>query len=254
MLPNDRHRQIVEALRDGGRTVRDLAGSLRVSQATIRRDLARLDRNGDLVRTYGGAVLAAGPRTDVGRAEPPSGLEPFADQRRAVAVAAAGLVPDDCVVLLDIGSITAQVARHLRGRPVTVITSSLAVLDELRDDPQVRLVLLGGVLRRSDGSFVGSLTQTAVRQVSADLLLLSCTGVRPNGNVVDDLHVEAPRMLGLIEAADRVALLAPETRFPGTGAQRLTNLADVDVVVTTAGAPAQTLDLCRDAGGQVVVA
>ncbi|MBU4215689.1 MAG: DeoR family transcriptional regulator, partial [Actinobacteria bacterium] len=48
MLPDERHRHIVEALRDGGRTVRDLAGSLQVSEATIRRDLERLDRNGDL--------------------------------------------------------------------------------------------------------------------------------------------------------------------------------------------------------------
>lgn len=254
MLPDERHRQIVEALRGGGRTVRDLAGSLQVSEATIRRDLERLDRNGDLVRTYGGAVLASGPRTDNGEAEPPFGMGPFADQRRAVAAAAAELVEDGSVVLLDIGSITAQVAHLLRGRPVTVVTSSLAVLDELRDDPQVRLVLLGGILRRNYRTLVGSLTEAAMRQVSADLLLLSCTGVRPGGVVVDDMQVEAPIKLGLIEAADRVALLAPEMKFPGTGAQRLTTLADVDVVVTTAGAPAETLDLCRNAGGEVIVA
>ena len=254
VLANERHRQIVESLRDGGRTVRDLAGALQVSEATIRRDLERLDRNGDLVRTYGGAVLASGPRTDDGEAEPPFGLGPFADQRQAVARAAAEIVEDGSVVVLDIGSITAQVARLLRGRPITVITSSLAVLDELRDDEQVRLVLLGGILRRNYRSLVGSLTEAAMLQVSANLMLLSCTGVRPNGVVVDDMHVEAPIKLGLIDAADKVALLAPEMKFPGTGAQRLTTLDQVGVVVTTSGAPNQTLDLCREAGGEVIVA
>ncbi|MFD0444066.1 DeoR/GlpR family DNA-binding transcription regulator [Streptomyces rhizosphaericus] len=66
------------------------------------------------------------------------------------------------------------------------------MLDELRDDDAVRLVMLGGVLRRNYQSLVGSLTEQALRQVSADLLFLSCTGVRPNGHVVDNMAVEAP--------------------------------------------------------------
>lgn len=71
-----------------------------------------------------------------------------------MAVLAAALVADGTVVLLDIGITTALIARQLRGRPVTVITSSLAVLDELRDDSSVRLVMLGGVLRRNYRTFV----------------------------------------------------------------------------------------------------
>ncbi len=254
MLPTERQRQIVDALRSGGRTVKDLAGSLRVSEATIRRDLELLDRNGDLVRTYGGAILTLGPRTDDGGPEGDFDLGPNADLKRAVAHAAAALVEDDSVVVLDIGTITALVARELRGRPVTVITSSLAVFDELRDDTAVRLVLLGGILRRNFHSMVGSLTQRAVSEIAADLMFLSCTGVRPNGHVVDNMEVEAPIKLGLIETADRVALLAPEMKFPGTGALKLTTLADLDVVVTTAGAPDSTLDLCRAGGGKVIVA
>lgn len=254
MLLNERHQRIVEALRTGGRSVHDLAGALQVSEATIRRDLERLDRNGDLVRTYGGAVLAPGPRTDDGGDEGPFGLGPHADLKRAVARAAAGLVEDDSVIVLDIGSITALVARELRGRPITVITSSLAVFDELRDDDAVRLVLLGGIFRRNFRSMVGSLTERALAEVSADLMFLSCTGVRESGQVVDNMEVEAPIKLAMIEAADRVALLAPEMKFPGTGALRLCSLADVDTVVTTAGAPAETLEICRENGGKVIVA
>jgi len=49
-------------------------------------------------------------------------------------------------------------------------------------------------------------------------------------------------------------LLATETKFPGTGALRLCTLSDVDTVVTTAGANPKTLDLCRHAGGEVIIA
>ena len=261
VILRERQDRIVSVLRSGGAaSVRDLARSLQVSEATIRRDLDLLDRNGELVRTYGGAVLAPGatvtdrddPHRTEGRFDEGAG-EDLALKHR-VAAAAAALVPDDAVVLLDIGTTTPLVARRLRGRPVTVITSNLAVVDELREDEAVRVVVLGGVLRRNYRSLVGSLTQGALAQVSADLVILSCTGVRPSGHVVDNMAVEAPVKQAMVEAADRLVLVASERKFPGTGALRLCSLADVDHLVTTSGAPSETLDKCREAGGEVVLA
>ena len=259
VILRERQNRIVSALRSGGAaSVRDLAQSLAVSESTIRRDLDILDRNGELTRTYGGAVLRPGETvTDSG--DPPRLERSFSadaglELKQRVADRAAALVPDDAVVLLDIGTTTPLVARRLRGRPVTVITSNLAVLDELRDDRCVRLVMLGGVFRRNYRSFVGSLTQSALAQVSADVLFLSCTGVRPSGHVVDNMAVEAPIKEAMIACADRIVLLATEAKFPGTGALRLCTLSDVDTVVTTTGANPKTLDLCRHAGGEVIIA
>jgi DeoR/GlpR family transcriptional regulator of sugar metabolism len=259
VILRERQDRIVSALRSGGAaSVRQLAQSLAVSESTIRRDLDLLDRNGELTRTYGGAVLRPGETvTDSGdpvRLERPYTADTEIELKQRVAQRAAALVEDDSVVLLDIGTTTPLVARLLRGRPLTVITSNLAVLDELRDDWCVRLVMLGGVLRRNYRSFVGSLTQSALAQVSADLLFLSCTGVRPSGHVVDNMAVEAPIKQAMIAAADRVVLLATEAKFPGTGALRLCSLSDVDSLVTTPGANPKTLDMCRHAGGQVVIA
>lgn len=255
----ERQLRIVSALRSGGAaSVRNLAESLQVSQSTIRRDLDLLDRNGELTRTYGGAILRPGQTvTDDGdqvRLEGRFSEDAGIELKRLVADRAAALVPDGSVVLLDIGTTTRLVARRLRGRAVTVITSNLAVLDELREDSTVRLVMLGGVLRRNYHSFVGSLTQSALAQVSADVLFLSCTGVRPSGHVMENMAVEAPIKQSMIEAADRVVLLATAAKFPGTGALRLCSLSDVDTLVTTIGANEQTLDLCRHAGGEVVIA
>lgn len=258
MILRERRDRIVSALRSGGAaSVHDLAQVLEVSESTIRRDLDLLDRNGELTRTYGGAVLRPGETVtdsdDPCRWERPFCKDVGVELKQRVADRAAALVPDEGVVLLDIGTTTPLVARLLRGRPVTVITSNLAVLDELRDDSAVRLMMLGGVFRRNYRSFVGSLTQSALSQVSADLMFLSCTGVRPSGHVVDNMAVEAPIKQAMIAAADRVVLLATEAKFPGTGALRLCSLADVDSVVTTSGANPKTLDMCRNAGGQVII-
>jgi DeoR/GlpR family transcriptional regulator of sugar metabolism len=78
--------------------------------------------------------------------------------------------------------------------------------------------------------------------------------VRPSGHVVDNMAVEAPIKQAMIAAADQVVLLATEAKFPGTGALRLCALSEVDSVVTTDGANPKTLDLCRNAGGQVIIA
>ncbi|MER5223283.1 DeoR/GlpR family DNA-binding transcription regulator [Streptomyces flaveus] len=262
MTSSRRRAKIVKSLRmtGGVASVRDLAERLQVSESTIRRDLTLLDRDGELIRTYGGAALSLRASAEAA-AEEAVTEDPFAvaashdmAMKEAMAIRAAELVADDSVVVLDIGTSTSLIARHLRGRPVTVITSNLAVLDELRDDDTVRLVMLGGVLRRNYQSLVGSLTETALRQISADLLFLSCTGVRAGGHVVDDMAVEAPIKQAMIEVADRVVLVAAETKFPGTGSLRLCSLSDVDVLVTTAGADPRTLDLCRQAGGKVITA
>lgn len=256
MIVKERRDRIITALGpDGAASVKELANALNVSESTIRRDLEVLDRNGELVRTYGGAVLK--PRQTVEEATP-SSEEPFddvtdRDLKMRVATAAADLVPEGSVVLLDIGSTTPFLAQHLTGRDVTVITSSLAVFDVLRDDNSVRVVLLGGVVRRNYRTLVGSLTEESLKHVSADIVFLTCTGVRANGHVVDNMAIEAPIKESMIGAADKVVLLASEAKFPGTGALRLCSLSDVDVLVTTGGAPPETTALCVDAGGDVLV-
>jgi DeoR/GlpR family transcriptional regulator of sugar metabolism len=170
-----------------------------------------------------------------------------------MAVEAARLVGDGDVVVLDIGSSTPLVARELRGRPVTIITSNLAVLDEVRDDDAVELVLLGGVLRRNQQSLVGPLSEQVLGQLSADVMFLSCTGVR-GGRVLDNMAVEAPIKHAMIAASQRIVLLASELKFPGSGALRLCSLDEVDVLITTPGTPEEEFSERRKNGGKVIVA
>ncbi|WIB62116.1 DeoR/GlpR family DNA-binding transcription regulator (plasmid) [Curtobacterium sp. MCLR17_007] len=257
MILRERQDRILRSLRaEGAASVRELADALSVSESTIRRDLELLDRNGELTRTYGGAVLRPGATVQEDGSDPVEA--PFDDSgdlatKRRMADAAAAIVQDGQVVLLDIGTTTPLVAERLRGRGVTVITTNLAVFDVLRDDETVRLVLLGGVVRRNYRTLVGSLAEHALGQVSADVVFLSCTGVRANGHVVDNMAVEAPIKQAMIAAADRIVLLASAAKFPGTGALRLCSLTDVDALVTTTGAPDDPLALCRNAGGEVTI-
>jgi DeoR/GlpR family transcriptional regulator of sugar metabolism len=246
-----RQRAIADQVRTEAVSVDDLATQLGVSAATIRRDLAQLSRSGLVQRVHGGA--APMPSVDPDR--------PFeevaddaADAKRAIGRLAATLVDDGDVVLLDIGTTTSALARELRSREVTVITPSLAVLDVLRDDAVVDLVLLGGSVRRRYHSLVGPLTEDSLQQVHARTVFLGTSGVSANGVVLDTTSVEVPTKRGLIASADRVVLLADHTKFPGKGSLRVCRLNIVDVLVTTAGADPATLAIARASGTEVLIA
>jgi DeoR/GlpR family transcriptional regulator of sugar metabolism len=250
MLSERRHQLILRELRaNGAVAAASLAERLGVSTATIRRDLLHLDAQGLLTRVYGGAAPVAGHD------------DPFVEvasvrvaEKDAIAMRAAELVEDGQTVLLDIGTTAHRLARQLRGRSLTVITSSMAVFDELADDPGIQLLLLGGMLRREYRSLVGFLTEDNLRQVHADRLFLGTSGVRPDGRVMDTTVIEVPVKRAMIAASDQVVLLADSAKFPGSGMASVCGPEELDIVVTDAPADAHTAAKLRDAGVTVIEA
>jgi DeoR/GlpR family transcriptional regulator of sugar metabolism len=251
VLPASRHGEILRLVRSSGVvSVESLAENLGVSASTIRRDLQSLDADGALRRVRGGAGYV-----------PDDDPVPFAlvatvaaDDKECVARAAAELVTDGEVVLIDIGTTTARLARALRGRRITVITSSLAVVDELRDDPSVELLVLGGILRRNYLSLVGMLTEQALREVRAHRLFLGTSGIARDGQVRDSTLVEVPVKRAMIEAAEQTVVVADRGKFPGTGLLTVCGPEEVDVIVTNVGADAATLAACAAAGTEIRLA
>jgi DeoR/GlpR family transcriptional regulator of sugar metabolism len=259
MLQVRREAEIVRVLRARGpASVEDLAQRLRVSASTVRRDLARLDARGTLQRVRGGATVLAEDGDGDGDADGELPFERVAEHdvtdKRAIGIRAARLVQDGDVVLLDIGTTVVRLARELVGRPVTVITSSLAVLDVLRGDPAVELIMLGGVVRPSYHSLVGLLTETGLAQVRADLAFLGTSGVRSGGEVLDSTRVEVQVKRSMIVAADRAVLLADRHKFPGSGGLKVCHVRELWGLVTNEGLPDAMASTCREAGVEVVFA
>ncbi|MGH3360788.1 MAG: DeoR/GlpR family DNA-binding transcription regulator [Nocardioidaceae bacterium] len=250
VLAQQRYELILERLHaDGPVEVGTLAHQLHVSEATIRRDLRRLEDRRLVTRLHGGASLPTAQ-------EPPFAhvATSHVPDKDAVATEAAGLVGDGDVLLLDIGTTTHRLASALKGRSVTVITSSLAVYEELATDASVELILLGGVVRRNYRSMVGFLTEQALRQVHAGTLFLGTSGIRPDGTVLDTTVVEVPVKQAMLSAADRVVLLADGSKFPGGGLARVCGAADIDDLVSTDDADHATLTTFTDAGATVHLA
>jgi len=249
MLAQERHERIVQMIRtEGPIEVGALAARLGVSQATVRRDLIQLDLDRRLTRVYGGAM-------SVDNDEPFSEVAAVrVSEKDAIAQRSLELIKDGETILLDIGTTAHRLAGALHGRSLTVITSSLAVYEELADDAEIQLILLDGVVRRTYRSLVGFLTEDALRQVHADRLFLGTSGLRPDGSVMDTTVAEVSIKRAMIAAADQVVLLADATKFPGTGSARVCGPDALDIVVTNHGVDAVTRAVLDEADVEVIEA
>lgn len=249
----NRQSEIVARVREGGSaSVSELSTALDVSPSTIRRDLLALDRAGVLTKVHGGAAVAHHD-ADTMRLFA-ANAQSNVDEKSAVAAAAAARVQDGEVIGLDIGTTTARLAEHLRGRPITVVTNSLAVLDVLRDDEAVELILLGGMLRRAYHSLVGVLTEDAVRQIGVDRAFIGTSGIAKGGQIMDSTVVEVPVKRAFVKAATEVVVVADGHKIPGSGTLRVCSVGEIDVLVTTTDADQTILDECRSRGVEVVEA
>src|SRR6476620_5236360 len=169
MLTEERRQVILDRLgRDGKVVVAELSSSLNVSLDTIRRDLQELADAGLVRRVHGGALPPA-----VGSGSYAVRREQAPAAKAAIAIATAGLLREGQVILLDAGTTTLEVARHLPpSLRATVITNSPPIAVALAEHPSVELTMLGGTLDKDALALVGAATVDALHAVRADVLIL----------------------------------------------------------------------------------
>ena len=247
MPRTDRRFQLMRRLREDGRaSVATLARDLGVTESTIRRDLAHLATDGDLVRTYGGAALASpvpGPRP--ARA---------AAAKQAIGAAAAELVEDGQTIAISSGSTTLELARRIVDRRLTVITNALDVAAVLMDRDGIELVILGGVVRPRMHSMLGHLAELALRELRADTLFMGIGAVDPDHGLMNDSIPEIITDRALRRSARTCVVLADSTKFAGVSPAFVFGLDMVDTIVTDAGVDPADLVALQARGVRVVVA
>ena len=248
MLPAQRRQAILRAVRSGTAHVTALADEFGVSEMTVRRDLHALARDGKLERVRGGAVNVESER-------------PFSEiaverleAKDRIGRAAAALVEDGQTVMIDIGTTTLQAARHLRGRSLTVITTNLAAYEELLPEPQIELVLPGGVVRRNYRSLVGMFAEDALRRLRADIAFLGTSGIDGDLAVWDTTMIEVPIKRAMIAASQRTVLLADAAKFDMDAMVRVCDASELDAIVTDERVPAKRNRALHRAGVEVIVA
>ena len=236
------------AVRAGMTEVKQLASRFNVSEMTVRRDLDELRVVGRIERVRGGAVIVEPERPFTETV-----IEHLAEKER-IGAAAAALVEDGQTVMIDVGTTALQLARSLRDRELTVVTTNLAVYEELVAAPAITLVLPGGQVRRNYRSLVGLIAEETLRNMSADIAFLGAAGIDRRLVVRDSTVVEVPIKRAMIAAANRAVLLADGSKFATGAFLTVCQATDLATVVTDTGVSDESRRALEDAGVEVIVA
>ena len=229
--PTRRARIVTLVRQRGFCSTTELVNELGVSDMTVRRDVRRLEGDGEL-RSVRGGVSVRHPTLRTSQFTTRAGLHAQAKQR--MASAAAALVRSDDVVAFDAGTSAFAVATCLpddyRGH---VVTHSIPVLQHLLHIPGARVTGLGGDLHHPSQAFVGPSTIEAIARLRVRVLFLGVAGIDTDG-LYAEAEVECEVKKALIASAERVVVLADAGKFARPAAVRFSGLECTDVLITDA--------------------
>lgn len=215
--------------------VEDLARELKVSGATVRRDLRELARQSLLTKTHGGAV--ARDLTYELPVRYRSGRQ--SEQKRRIGVAAATLVPEGAVVGISGGTTTTQAVPALAGRPgLTVVTNALNIATQLALRPNIQLMVTGGLARSASFELVGPVAESTIRSYNLDVMLLGVDGIDAKMGCTTHDHVEAETNTAMVQQAKQVIVLADATKIGRVAFAGICRLDEVDILITEKTTPA----------------
>ena len=212
MPSEDRRNRLLELVRTKGfASLPELAGELRVSESTVRRDLDHLESDGAARRTHGG-VLYTGPSPKLPHFD--SRQSTNWERKQQVARRAAELIETGDTLLLDGGSTTYELARelHRQQKQLQIVTNSLPVASLFTSHDYVDLVLIGGYLHGRTGVTLGPYANQMLSELNVRLAVISVAGIHQRGYFNSNLLlVETERQM--IRAADDVMVVADSSKF-----------------------------------------
>jgi len=237
---------------EGSARVRTLAEAFDVSEVTVRQDLEKLEADGFIVREHGGAFLKS--VTQQVRAMALQHAENM-DAKRAIGRVAAALVGDGETIILDSGSTTTEVAAQLPGRrDMTVITNALNIALMLGAEPGFDVHMSGGHFKAPTLSLSGDRSADYFRGLFAQTLFLATAAVDLRAGLTYPALSDIPVKRAMIEAAERVVLVADSSKIGRRSFTALGGIELVDVLVTDTGIAAADRIAIEQTGVEVMVA
>ncbi|MBA2468054.1 MAG: DeoR/GlpR transcriptional regulator [Chloroflexia bacterium] len=234
MLDTERRQQLVELVEQrNSLTVAELSDYFKVSAATIRRDLSQLSQRGMIERAHGGAAKRV--RVAAEMPEPPllkrSSLQ--SAEKRRIGRAAAAHVHDGETIIISSGTTTAEMVPYLADRhSLTVITNALNIVLALAPFSSITVIVLGGVLRHSELTVLGSLAEDAMENLRADKLFMGSPAIHADYGLSAENFAESRSDQTLMNASREVIVLADHTKFGRVATVRVSPLKRIRRIIT----------------------
>ncbi|ADQ46657.1 transcriptional regulator, DeoR family [Caldicellulosiruptor kronotskyensis 2002] len=252
MLAIERRQKIMAMLNENKSVlVPELAKLFNVTEETIRRDLEKLEKEGLLKRTYGGAVLVENYNVDI----------PFEfrnvtniEGKKQIALSLIKYIEDGDTLVMDSSTSALQVAKLLKTKKkITVITNSEQIISELKVfEDTIKVISTGGTLRNKSLSLVGPIAEQTLRSLNANKAIISCKGFDIEKGFTESNELEAQVKKLMIEIADKVYMIVDHTKMNKTALVNIATLDDVDFIFTDKILPPSQENAIREKNVEIV--
>lgn len=251
MTAEERRQQLSELLaRRGFADLSVLVSELGVSESTVRRDLSALEEEGVARRTHGGAVFISDRFSALNYS---AREETAAAEKIAIGQAAAALVRDTETILLDGGTTTFQLARHLTQRSIQVVTNSLPIANLLGSSMNIELIFIGGYIYPRTGVALGPLAQQALASIHVSKAFMGAAGIVEDGVYnANVLMVEVEQQM--IRGAEQVIVLADRGKFGRRALAKLCGWDSIDRVISDDSLDQKWQRVVRSTGAELTLA
>lgn len=227
-------------------TVEALAETLGVTLQTVRRDVQRLAEDGLLTRFHGGVRM---PESTVENIAHTQRVNLYAAEKTRIARRVAQDIPNDCSLILNIGTTTEAVARALlHHKGLRVITNNLNVAATLSANPGCEVIVAGGMVRPRDLGIIGETAVDFISQFKVDIAVIGISGIEADGSLRDFDYREVKVAQTVIAQSRQVWLAADHSKFNRHAMVQLATLAQIDRLFTDAAPPEPFPGLLHDAG------
>lgn len=252
MLAIERKSEILAILqREKSVLVAELSQKYHVTEETIRRDLDKLEKEGYIKKTYGGAVINENTSVEI----------PFKVRERTnkkekqiIARLVQEVISEGESIMLDSSSTSLMVARNLKQySKLTVITNSVEILLELSNCKNIKVISTGGELRESALSLGGRQAEQMLTRYNVDKAVLSCKGVSMDKGITDSNEPEAQIKSTMSQCAKTTVWAIDSTKFDKVSFVQLAHFKEGDIVVTNKPLESRWMDYLADYNIRVVV-
>lgn len=236
LLSAERHRLLIEFINNKKNVlIADVCNHFSISEATARRDLDLLAERSLIDRVHGGAVSK-----ETRHGEPPVLLRENEQslEKKRIAIAASNLIEDGETIFLGSGTTVAEVSKLLVNRKnITVITNSILVINNLVEHPEITVIMLGGILRHSEFSLIGHLTNEALSGLRADKVIIGIHSIDCQYGLTSGYMPEIVTDRAILGIGKQKIVLADHTKCGKVSIAFLAPVNSVDILVTDQGIP-----------------
>lgn len=232
MLAVERRAQIEQMIiKNKSVLVLELAKQFDVTTETIRSDLEKLEKQGVLVRTYGGATLleSSEPDMEIHRRDTVN-----FEGKQAIGKCAAKMIKEGETVFLDASTSSLHLARNIKDKKgITVITNAEKIVTELSECRDIKVICIGGMLNKKNMSYTGRVVEEVIRNnYYANKVFFSCRGVTLVRGLMESSEAEAEIKKAMIECSESAVFLCDKKKLGRLGVPVISELNQIDCIIT----------------------